>query len=125
MRAVPAESKASSVQAYVAKSPVESRKALKELRTLIKRAAPGATEKISYGIPTFDLDGHYLVYLAAWRKHISLYPVTGGVAREFKEEIKPYRTGKGTLQFPLAQRIPKGLIRRIVKFRVTEVSRDT
>jgi uncharacterized protein YdhG (YjbR/CyaY superfamily) len=116
------KSKASSVQAYIAECPPESRKVLKELRALIKATAPGATEKISYGIPTFNMNGRYLVYIAGWRKHISLYPVTGGVAREFKDEIKPYRSGKGTLQFPLTQPMPKALIRRIVKFRVAEVT---
>ena len=114
-------SRARSVPAYIAACPPESRKALKELRALIKRAAPRATEKISYGIPAFNLNGQYLVYLAGWKKHISLYPVTAGVARTFKDELKRYRTGKGTLQFPLAQRMPKGLIRRVVKFRVAEV----
>ena len=114
--------KARSVPAYIAACPPESRQALKELRALIKRAVPDATERISYGIPAFNLNGRYLVYLAGWKKHISLYPVTGGVAREFKSEIEPYRTGKGTLQFPLAQPIPKNLIRRIVKVRVAEIA---
>lgn len=117
------KSTARSVQAYIAASPPEARKVLKQLRTLIKATAPRATEKISYGIPTFNLNGEYLVYIAGWKKHISMYPVTGGVAREFKDELKPYRTGKGTLQFPLAQPMPKSLIRRIVKFRVNEVTR--
>lgn len=116
------KSTARSVQAYIAECPPDARKVLKQLRTLVKATAPRATETISYGIPTFNLNGRYLVYLAGWKKHISLYPVTGGVAREFRDEIEPYRTGKGTLQFPLAQPLPKGLIRRIVKFRVSEVS---
>ncbi len=118
------KSTAGSVQAYIAACAPQSRKVLKQLRTLIRSVAPRATEKISYGIPTYSLNGQYLVYIAGWKKHISLYPVTGSVAREFKDEIKPYRTGKGTLQFPLAQPMPKGLIRRIVKFRVNEVSSD-
>lgn len=116
------KSKARTVQAYIAECPPEVRKVLKQLRTLIKATAPRATEKLSYGIPAFNLNGHYLVHIAGWKKHLSMYPVTGGVAREFKDEIKRYRTGKGTLQFPLAQPMPKGLIRRIVKFRVSEVS---
>jgi uncharacterized protein YdhG (YjbR/CyaY superfamily) len=116
------KSKARSVQAYIAASPPESRKALKEMRGLIRAAAPGATEKISYGIPAFNLNGKYLAYIAGWKKHISLYPVTSGVARKLKDEIKPYRTGKGTLQFPIAERMPKGLIRRILKVRVAEVT---
>ncbi|HMG18591.1 MAG TPA: DUF1801 domain-containing protein [Gemmatimonadales bacterium] len=116
------KSKARSVQAYIAECPPESRKVLRALRALVKATAPRAIEKLSYGIPAFNLNGHYLVYIAGWKKHVSMYPVTGGVAREFKDELKPYRTGKGTLQFPLAQPMPKTLIRRIVKFRVDEVS---
>jgi len=115
------KSTARSVQAYIAECAPESRKMLKELRALIKATAPGVTEKLSYGIPTYGLQGQYLIYMAGWKKHISLYPVTAGVAREFKDELKPYRTGKGTLQFSLSQPVPKGLIRRIVKFRVSEV----
>lgn len=80
------------------------------------------TEKISYGIPTFNLNGRYLVYIAGWKEHVSVYPAIGAVAREFKDELKPYRSGKGTLRFPLDQPLPKGLIRRIVKFRASEVS---
>lgn len=114
------KSGASSVQSYIAKSPPESRKALKELRALVRAVAPSVSEKISYGIPTFVLNGTYLVYIAGWKKHVSLYPVTAGVAKTLKDEIKPYRTGKGTLQFPLTDRIPKSLIRKIVKIRLAE-----
>jgi uncharacterized protein YdhG (YjbR/CyaY superfamily) len=116
------KSSARSVQAYIAKSPPESRKALKELRTLIRASAPRAAEKISYGIPTFTLDGRPLVYIAGWKKHVSLYPVTAGVAKKFENAIKLYRTGKGTLQFALARSIPKRLIRGIVRVRVAEVT---
>ncbi len=116
------KSTARSVQAYIAKSPAESRKALKELRTLIRATAPRVTEKISYGIPTFVLNSRPLVYIAGWAKHVSLYPVTAGVAKTLKNEIKRYRTGKGTLQFPLTDRMPKSLIRKIVKVRAGEVA---
>ena len=115
-------SKARSVQAYIAACPPESRKALKELRKLVRAAAPRATEKISYGIPTFNLNGRYVVYIAGWKDHVSLYPAIGGVVREFRDELEPYRSGKGTLRFSLDRRLPKGLIRRIVKFRVGEVT---
>ena len=116
------KSKASSVAAYIAKSPPESRKPLRALRALVRAAAPRATEKISYGIPAFVLNGKNLVYIAGWKNHVSLYPVTAGVARSLKNDIKPYQTGKGTLQFPLANPLPKTLIRKIVTIRVSEVS---
>lgn len=116
------KSSARSIQAYIASAPRESRKALNELRALIKATAPSATEKISYGIPTFNLNGRYLVYIAGWKEHVSVYPAIGAVARQFRDELKPYRSGKGTLRFPLDRPLPKSLIRRIVKFRVGEVA---
>lgn len=112
---------AASVDAYLAQFPPETREVLAELRALIRGAAPEATERISYGIPTFDLAGRYLVYLAGWRKHVSLYPVTSGMEAAFRDELTPYRKGKGTLQFPLGQPMPTDLIRRIVELRVREI----
>jgi uncharacterized protein YdhG (YjbR/CyaY superfamily) len=116
------KSTARSVQTYIAAAPRESRKALKELRTLIRATAPRVTEKISYGIPTFVLNGRPLVYIAGWTKHVSLYPVTVGVAKQLMNEIKPYRSGKGTLQFALTNAVPKTLIRRILKIRIAEAT---
>lgn len=98
---------------------------MKELRALVKVTAPRVTERISYGIPTFDLNGKYLVYMAAFKEHVSIYPVTGGSARELKKELAPYRAGKGTLRFPLDRPLPKGLIRKFIRVRVAErTSRD-
>jgi uncharacterized protein YdhG (YjbR/CyaY superfamily) len=112
----------SSIDEYIAEFPPETQKVLEELRALIRATAPGVTEKISYAMPTFDLNGHYLVYFAGWKKHIGFYPVTAGVAEAFKEELKPYKSGKGSLQFALAQPMPTDLIRQIVEFRVGEVT---
>ncbi len=111
-----------SIDAYVARYPSAVQKVLRELRALVRKAAPGATERISYGIPTFDLNGRSVVYFAAWKKHISFYPVTGVVAKAMKAELEPYKRGKGTVQFPLGKPMPKELIRRFVKLRVAEVT---
>lgn len=111
-----------SIDEYIARFPPETQKILKELRTLVRATARGVTERISYGIPTFDLNGQSVVYFAAWKKHIGFYPVTGGVAKAFKDEIKAYKRGKGSLQFPLDDPMPKDLIRKIAKFRVKEVT---
>ena len=113
---------AASVADYIAKSAPQSRKGLRALRALVRAAAPRATEKISYGIPAFVLDGRNLVYIAGWKDHLSVYPVTKGVERELKSAIKPYRAGKGTLQFRLDAPIPRTLIKRIVKVRIGEVA---
>jgi uncharacterized protein YdhG (YjbR/CyaY superfamily) len=112
-------STASSIDEYIAESPPEAQRALAELRALIKASAPGATETISYAIPTFDLNGRHLVHFAAFAKHIGFYPTGSGV-EAFKEEIRPYRSGKGSVQFPLGQPLPTDLIRRIVEFKVEE-----
>jgi uncharacterized protein YdhG (YjbR/CyaY superfamily) len=113
---------AGSIDEYIAAFPTETRQALEELRTLIKAAAPGAVETISYAMPTFDLNGHHLVHFAAFAKHIGFYPVPSGM-EAFKEELEPYKTGKGSVQFPLGRPLPTDLIRRIVEFRVEENAR--
>ncbi|MGA2513158.1 MAG: DUF1801 domain-containing protein [Candidatus Limnocylindrales bacterium] len=109
-------SAANPIDDYIAGFPPETQNVLKELRALIKASAPGATEKISYRIPTFVLNGP-LVYFAGYDRHIGFYPTGNGV-EAFKEELKPYKSGKGSVQFPLDQPLPTDLIRRIVEFRV-------
>jgi uncharacterized protein YdhG (YjbR/CyaY superfamily) len=114
----------STVEEYIAQLPPETRKVLKQLRALIKSNAPRVTERISYAIPTFELNGRYLIYLAGWKKHISLYPVTAAMLKAFKKELEPYQTGKGTLQFPLDHPMPTDLIKRIVEVRVKELASE-
>lgn len=111
-------STARTVDEYIAELPPETRKVLEEMRALIKASAPGATEKISYAIPTFHLNGN-LVHFAAFEKHVGFYPTPSGI-EAFKEELKPYKTAKGSVQFPLGQPLPSDLIRRMVEFRVRE-----
>jgi uncharacterized protein YdhG (YjbR/CyaY superfamily) len=94
---------------------------LQEIRSLIAASAPGATETISYAIPTFDLNGRHLVHFAAFKRHVGFYPTAGGIAA-FKDELKPYKSAKGSVQFPLGQPLPTDLIRRIVEFRVKEIT---
>jgi uncharacterized protein YdhG (YjbR/CyaY superfamily) len=110
---------ANSIDEYVAGFPPETQKVLQELRALIKELAPDATETISYAIPTFDLNGRHLVHFAGYARHIGFYPVPSAL-EAFKEELKPYKTGKGSAQFPLARPLPTDLIRRIVAFRIAE-----
>jgi uncharacterized protein YdhG (YjbR/CyaY superfamily) len=108
------------VSEYIANTPPAARKALKKLRSAIKGAAPGITERISYRIPTFELDGRYLLYIAAFREHVSVYPVTSGMVAEYGEAIARFRRGKGTLRFSLKEPIPVGLIAKLAKVRVRE-----
>ena len=113
---------AKSVDEYIAGFPPETREALEELRLLIREAVPGVTEKVSYAIPAFFLNGCHVVYIAGWKKHIGLYPVTGRVAKAFEEELEHYTKGKATLQFPLGKPMPTDLIRRLVVFRAEEIT---
>ena len=112
-------STATSIDAYIAGFPPATQEVLQELRALIRAAAPEATETISYAIPTFDLGGRHLVHFAGYAKHIGFYPVPSGM-ETFKEELTPYRSGKGSAQFPLGKPLPTDLIRRIVEYRVEE-----
>ena len=112
-------STASSIDEYIAGFPPETRRVLEELRALIRASAPEATETISYSIPTFDLNGRHLAHFAGYAKHVGFYPIPSGI-EAFKEELKPYKQGKGSVQFPLGKPLPADLIRRIVEFRVAE-----
>ncbi len=109
---------ASTVDEYIAMFPPEVQKKMREIRATIHAAAPQATEKISYQMPTFVLDGN-LVYFGGFESHIGFYPIPSGI-EAFKEELSRYKQGKGSVQFPLDQPMPLDLIRRIVLFRVEE-----
>jgi uncharacterized protein YdhG (YjbR/CyaY superfamily) len=113
---------AESIDEYISAFPVETQRVLEELRTLIKASAPDATETISYAIPTFDLNGKHLLHFAGYAKHVGLYPAPSGLSA-FKKNLEPYKSGKGSVQFPLTQALPTDLIRRIVRFRVDENER--
>nr|MBP9057258.1 DUF1801 domain-containing protein [Polaromonas sp.] len=89
-----------------------------KLRTTILNLAPGATEAMSYQIPTFKLNGN-LVHFAAFKKHIGFYPGAAGIAA-FQDELAGYKSAKGSVQFPLDQALPLDLVKKIVKFRVIQ-----
>jgi uncharacterized protein YdhG (YjbR/CyaY superfamily) len=109
------------IDEYISGFPKDVQEILQKIRMTIRKAAPTAEETISYLMPTFTLEGRYLIYFAAYKKHISLYPVPTGDA-EFNEELSVHQTGKGTLQFPLDKPVPLKLITKIVKLRVKENS---
>lgn len=90
------------------------------MRAAIKEVAPGITERISYGIPTFELNGRYLLYIAAFKDHVSVYPVTRGILAKHGSTIARYRHGKGTLRFPLDAPVPVGLVKKLAKVRLEE-----
>jgi uncharacterized protein YdhG (YjbR/CyaY superfamily) len=110
---------AKTIDEYIAACPPDVQELLKQIRMTIKEAAPDAEETISYNMPTFTLNSHYLVYFAAYKKHIGFYPAPVGNA-EFEADLLGYESGKGTVKFSLDQPIPFDLIRKIVRFRAQE-----
>ena len=107
-----------SIDQYIAASPSAVRPILKEIRRTISTAAPGSEELISYRMPAFRLHG-ILVYFAAFKNHIGLYPPVSGDAR-LEKALEPYAGSKGNLKFPLDRPIPYALIKRIVLLRVRQ-----
>lgn len=107
------------VDAYLAKVPPNFRAALESLRRTIRAAAPDAEEIISYKMPAFRSHG-MLVYYAAFQDHCSLFVGSVATQRQFAAGLKPYETGKGTLQFTPEHPLPPGLVRRLVKARLAE-----
>lgn len=106
------------VEEYIAAFPPKTKKFLKDMRSAIKQAAPGAEEAISYNIPAFKLHG-MLVWYAGYKEHIGFYP-RSSVIQVFKKDLADYKLSKGTIQFPLDQPLPLDLITRIVKYRIKE-----
>lgn len=110
--------KYTNIDEYISNFPIEVQGLLQKVRATIQEAAPHASEKIAYGIPTFYLNGN-LVHFGGFKKHIGFFPASSGIDR-FQNELAPYATSKGTVQFPLDTPIPFDLITRIVQFRVSE-----
>jgi len=113
-----AEHKFVSVDDYIGSFPMEVREVLEEVRRTIHAVVPAAGEKISYQIPTITLDGKSLLYFSGWKEHISLYPIPP-VDDALATAIAPYRSGKGTLKFPLKDPIPYDVITRLTQAFVT------
>ncbi len=111
--------KSNTTDEYIATFPPATKIILEQVRATIKKAAPKAVEKISYGMPAFTLDGSILVYFAGYKSHIGFYALPTGHAA-FKQELAGYKTGKGSVQFPLDHPMPLRLITKMVKFRIKE-----
>lgn len=106
------------IEEYIAARTPEVQKLLQKVRRTIRKAAPGAEEKISYQLPTYALHGN-LVHFGAFSKHIGFYPGADGI-KAFQDELAAYTTSTGTIQFPFDEPLPLALITRIVKFRVKQ-----
>ena len=110
--------KPSDIDEYIERHSNEDQRLLRQMRATIHKAAPGASEKISYGIPTFYSNGN-LVHFAVFTNHIGFYPTSSGIAA-FKKELGPYKWSKGAVQFPKNKPLPLSLVAKIVKFRVKQ-----
>jgi len=106
------------IDEYIALFPEKIQELLRQIRTTIQSAAPEATEKISYQMPTFFFNGN-LVHFAAFKNHIGFYPAPSGI-ESFKNELSLYEGSKGAIRFPMDKPLPLDLIKRIVEYRVKE-----
>ena len=111
-----------SVDEYIASQPEPVREVLTLVRNTIRKAVPEAVEVISYQIPAYKMGGRVALYFAGWKQHYSLYPAGERLVAEFQDEFASYVISKGTIRFPLSQRVPVKLIGRIAKFRAKEAA---
>ncbi len=115
--------KAKDVDEYIAKAPKEVRGKLKELRAIIKSAAPESEERISYGMPYYAYKGR-VAYFQEWKEHIGLYLPTP-IIEEHKSELKNYVTAKATVRFSLNKKLPVALIKKLIRARVKKNEEKT
>jgi uncharacterized protein YdhG (YjbR/CyaY superfamily) len=107
------------VDAYIAAAPKTVQPMLRDLRRAIKTAVPKAEEKLSYGMPFYAYHGR-LIYFAAHKNHVGMYPIIGREKDVYAKELKPYLAPKATLQFPIGQPLPITLVKKIVRERAKE-----
>jgi len=108
------------IDEYLAKVPEPHKGTLEKIRAMVRSAAPkGATEAISYGMPAFKYKGG-LVAFAAFKNHCSFFPMNSALVVQFADELKNYKTSKGTIQFPTDKPLPASLVKKMVKARVAD-----
>ena len=110
------------VAAYIAGFPRPVQTVLKRVRSIIRKAVPGADEVISYQIPGYKLHGRPVLYFAAFKEHYLVYPSNERLVAAFKNKLEGYERSKGTIRFPLSEPVPVRLIEGIAKFRAKEVA---
>ncbi|MCF2502838.1 DUF1801 domain-containing protein [Dyadobacter sp. CY107] len=116
--------KPKTIDQYISSFPSDVQQALRQIRETVREAAPEAEETISYDMPTFNLNGTYLIYFAAWKKHIALYPVSAALADSLRNDLQGFKGTKGSVHFPLDKPMPLELISKIVAWRLEENSKS-
>jgi uncharacterized protein YdhG (YjbR/CyaY superfamily) len=110
------------VDTYLQNVEPQKRIILQDFRMLVKKMAPEVQESISYGVPTFKLNKKPLIYMAAFTNHMSVYPASDEMIAFVGDELKKFRTSKGTLQFTLKNQIPHPMLKKIILFRLTALN---
>jgi len=108
------------VRAYLAAQPPAVRRRLQQIREIVRATAPAAVEHFSYRMPGFRLEGKTLIWYAAFKHHVSLFPITPALLRAHRIDVSRYVTSKGTIQFPLDAPLPAALVKRLVKARAAK-----
>lgn len=108
------------IEDYISNFPSKVQTILKKLRKLVKKTCPESFELFSYGMPGYKLNGKPLVYFAGYKNHIGLY-ATPDSHTFFKEELSIYKQGKGSVQFPIADKIPYDLIQKMIEYKTNSI----
>jgi uncharacterized protein YdhG (YjbR/CyaY superfamily) len=103
------------VPSYIAAAPKEARAMLRQMRGLIRKIAPGAVEKIGYGMPGYAYRGRPFAYFGAFNDHVSFFPASGTFLKAYAAALKKYKTGKGTVRFPYGELLPVALLARMLR----------
>jgi uncharacterized protein YdhG (YjbR/CyaY superfamily) len=113
---------AAQIRAYLQAQPPKTRKALRQVRSAIHAAMPGAVDAFSYRMPGTRLNGKVLVWYGGFTRHFSLFPIGAAIRRKLAADVQGYKTSTGTIQFQLSDPVPVTLIKKIVKARAAEVT---